>query len=137
MGELFRPRRRPILRLALALGASAFLACAIIVVIWLRTHVVPPDCNDSGTLALVRHSLIGRFQLPASLTIENIETHAGGYLAFRFSCEADLRGIDPKTLPPGTPIPGSVYYTSRLTQGGQQHEVTVNIQPLLKLEKVQ
>jgi hypothetical protein len=30
-----------------------------------------------------------------------------------------------------------VYYVSRLTDGGQRHEVTVSIQPLLILEKVQ
>jgi hypothetical protein len=106
-------------------------------VIWLRIHVVPPDCHDPDTLALVRRSLTGRFGLPASVTIENIETHAGGYLAFRFACEADLRGIDPKELPAGAAIPGSVYYTSRLAEGGERHVVTVNVQPLLKLEKVQ
>ena len=42
-----------------------------------------------------------------------------------------------RTLPPGSPVPGSVYYVSRLTDGGRRHEVTVSIQPLLKLEKVQ
>jgi hypothetical protein len=30
-----------------------------------------------------------------------------------------------------------VYYVSRLTDRGRRHEVTVSIQPLLKLEKVQ
>ena len=106
-------------------------------VIWLRIHVVPPDCEDPATLALVRSSLTGRFKLPASVTVDNIQTHAGGYVAFRFACEADLGGIDPNALPPGSPVPGSVYYVSRLTDGGRRHEVTVSIQPLLKLEKVQ
>ncbi len=137
MSELFRPRRRPVLRLALTLGAALFVAVAGLTVIWLRTHVVPPDCSDPDTLSLVRRSLTQRFTLPASVTIENIETHAGGYLAFRFACEADLGGIDPHDLPPGTPIPGAVYYTSRLTEGGQRHGVSVSIQPLLKLERVQ
>jgi hypothetical protein len=81
MSELFRPRRRPLLRLALALGAFAILATGATAVIWLRIHVVPPDCEDPETLALVRQSLTGRFGLPASVSIENIETHAGGYVA--------------------------------------------------------
>ena len=134
---LFRPRRRPLLRLTLALGACAVAVFAIVVVIWLRIHVVPPDCEDPETLALVRSSLTGRFKVPASVTIENIQTHAGGYLAFRFACEADLRGIDSNDLPPGTVVPGSVTYTSRLREGGRRHEVSVSIVPLLKLERVQ
>lgn len=113
------------------------MAFAIVTVIWLRVHVVPPDCQDPETLALVRSSLTGRFRLPASVTIDNVVTRAGGYVAFRFACEADLHGIDPGALPPGAPVPGSVYYVSRLTDRGRRHEVTVSIQPLLKLEKVQ
>ena len=134
---LFRPRRRPLLRLAFTLAVCIVLLTATVAVIWLRTYVVPPDCEAADTLALVRRSLTGRFNLPASLRIENIQTHAGGYLAFRFACEADLRGIDPHDLPPDTAVPGSVTYVSRLTDGGQRHEVTVSIQPLLKLERVQ
>ena len=137
MSELFRPRRRPVLRLALALGATAIVVFAIATVIWLRIHVVPPDCEDPETLALVRRSLTVRFGLPASVSIEDIETHAGGYVAFRFACKADLRDIDPNELAPGSPVPGSVYYVNRLTNGGRRHEVTVSIQPLLKMEKVQ
>ena len=93
--------------------------------------------TEHATLALVRQSLIGRFRIPPSVSIENIETHAGGYLAFRFACEADLRNIDPNDLPPGTAVPGKVYYVSRLTPDHQRHEVTVRIFPLLKMEKVQ
>ncbi len=137
MTDVFRPRRRPVLRLVLACVAIAAVTFAGLTVIWVRIHVVPPGCSDPQTLALVRQSLTGRFGLPASVTIENVETHAGGYLAFRFACEADLRGVDPHDLPGGAPIPGSVYYTSRLTDGGRRHQVTVSIQPLLKLEKVQ
>ena len=70
-------------------------------VVWLRIHVVPPDCPDPATLALVRRSLTGHFKLPASVTIEHIETHAGGYVAFRFACEADLHGIDPNDAAAG------------------------------------
>jgi hypothetical protein len=137
LSELFRPRRRPLLRLTLTLGACTIVIGATAIVVWLRTNVVPPDCRDPATLALVRRSLTGRFALPTTVTIENIETLAGGYVAFRFACEADLRGFDPKDLTPGSPVPGSVYYVSRLRDGGRRHEVTVSIQPLLKLERVQ
>ena len=58
-------------------------------------------------------------------------------LAFRFVCEAQLAGFDPNALPPGTPVPGSVHYISRLTPDRQRHEVTVSIQPLLIWEQVQ
>ena len=125
------------MRLAVALGVGALLAGAAVAVIWLRLYVVPPDCEDARTLALVRRSLIERYKLPAGLMIEDIQTHAGGFVAFRFACEADLHGIDPNDLAPGTPVPGSVYYVSRLTDSGRRHEVSVRIYPLLKLEKVQ
>ena len=136
-GAVFRPRRRPLLRLSLVLGGCLFVAGATAIVIWLRIHVVPPDCEDPATLALVRRSLTGRVRLPASVAIDHVETHAGGYVAFRFACQADLHGIDPSDLAPGSPVPGSVYYVSRLRDGGRRHEVTVSILPLLKLEKVQ
>jgi hypothetical protein len=126
-----------LLRVALALGAGSVVVFAMLAVVWLRLYVVPPDCHDRETLTLVRQSLTGRFKLPASVTIDNIETHAGGYLAFRFACEADLRGIDPDALPPGTPVPGTVYYESRLSDGGRRHDVTVRVQPLLVLRRVQ
>ena len=134
---LFRPRRRPWLRFTLAFATLAIVALATGIAIWLRIYVVPPDCADPETLALVRSSLTGRFKLPASVTIENIETHAGGYLAFRFACEADLGGINRNDLPPGTPIPGKVYYVSRLTHGGTRHDVSVRIYPLLIFQLVQ
>jgi hypothetical protein len=120
-----------------ALAACTILILATVSMIWLRTRVVPPDCEDPATLALVRQSLTRRFKLPGSLTIENIRTRAGGYVAFRFACEADLRRIDPHDLPEGTAVPGSVHYISRLTADHERHEVTVSIQPLLKLERVQ
>jgi hypothetical protein len=136
-GEIFRPRKRLALRITAVVGISAVLLSAAGLAIYLRTHVVPPDCEDPDTLALVRQSLLDHFKLPPGVTIADIETHSGGYLAFRFTCEASLSGIEPRDLPPGTPIPGSVYYVSRLTDGGKRHEVTVRIYPLLKLEKVQ
>jgi hypothetical protein len=125
------------LRLALGLVASAVLVFATGCVILLRTHVVPPDCDDPGTLALVRQSLTGRFRLPASVTIENIRTLAGGYVAFRFVCEASLGGIDRRALPDGSPIPGSVHYVSQLMADRRTQEVTVSIQPVLIWERVQ
>ncbi len=105
--------------------------------IWLRTHIVPPNCSDPETLALVRRSLTGRFKLPPSVTIEAIQTLAGGYVAFRFVCEASLGGIDPRDLTPGTDVPGTVHYVSRLTADRQGHEVSVSIQPLLIWERMQ
>ena len=134
---LFRARRRPVLRLVLALAACAVMASVAVIVTWLRTHVVPPDCEDPMTLALVHRRLTDRFKLPSGVTLDNIRTHAGGYLAFRFACEAELHGINPDDLPPGTPIPGSVYYVSQLTADGMRQEVSVRIYPLLTLERVQ
>jgi hypothetical protein len=137
MSELFRPRRRPVLRWTLALGACAIAVIATASVVWLRVHVVPPDCQDPRTLALVRKSLTGRFGLPQSVTIETIQTLAGGYVGFRFVCEANLGGIDRHALAPGTDIPGTVHYVSRLTADGRGHEVSVSIQPVLIWERVQ
>ena len=125
------------LRLALALAAFVVFVFTTGCVIWLRMHVVPPDCEDPGTLALVRKSLTGRFKLPPSVSIENIQTVAGGYVAFRFVCEASLGGIDRNLLPEGSAIPGSVRYVSQLTGDRRTHEVTVSIQPLLIWERVQ
>jgi hypothetical protein len=126
-----------VLRLVLGLAASVLLLFMSCCVVWLRTHVVPPDCDDPDTLALVRQSLTGRFGVPASVTIENIRTIAGGYVAFRFVCEASLGGIDRCALPEGSAMPGSVRYDSQLTADRQTHEVTVSIQPLLIWERVQ
>lgn len=106
-------------------------------VVWLRTHIVPPDCSDPDTLALVRRSLTGRFKLPPSVTIENIQTLAGGYIGFRFVCEASLGGIDRNALPPSSDVPGIVHYVSRLTADHQSHEVSVSVQPLLIWERMQ
>ncbi|HXA22247.1 MAG TPA: hypothetical protein VNW90_08100 [Acetobacteraceae bacterium] len=125
--------------LRLALGLAAFVAFVFTTgcVIWLRIHIVPPDCEDPDTLALVRKSLTGRFKLPGNVTIENIQTVAGGYVAFRFVCEAGLGGIDRNALPEGSAIPGSVRYVSQLTGDRRTHEVTVSIQPVLIWERVQ
>ena len=135
--DLFRPRRRPVLRLALALTGATLILCTAAIVAWLRINVVPPDCSDPRTLALVRQSLLNHFKLPPAVTIDDITTLAGGYVAFRFACQATLGNIDRNALPPGTPIPGFVYYISRLTPDHQSHEVSVRIQPLLIMEKVE
>jgi hypothetical protein len=125
------------LRLALAFSAAAVLAFAAAWVVWLRTHVVPPNCEDSATLAQVRQGLTNHFALPAAISIEHIRMLAGGYVAFRFVCEADIAGIDRNSLPPGTPVPGMVQYTSQLTNGHSRHEVTVSIEPRIRWERVQ
>ncbi len=135
--DLFRPRRRPLLRVILTFAAAAIILLTTGIVVWLRINVVPPDCSDPRTLALVRASLLNRFKLPAGVTMENIRTLAGGYVAFRFSCQATLDNIDRTALPPGTPIPGFVYYISRLTPDHQRHVVTVRIEPLLIMERVE
>ena len=125
-----RPRTRPMLRLALALIALAILAFAAGVVAWMRYNIVPPDCTDPRTLALVRQSLTGHFHLPADTGIQNIQTRAGGYAAFRFVCEAQL-DVNRDELPPNTPVPGSVHFTSQLSDDRQRHDVRVSIEPLL------
>ena len=108
---------------ALVLGVFAGVAVHV------RRHVVPPGCRDPRTLALVQKSLTGRFHLPASTRIDHIHMIAGGWLAFRFECEADIE-IPEAELPPG-PRPGTVHYVSQLTNGGTRHEVTVSIAPLM------
>lgn len=114
----------------------ASLAGAAGAAVWLRIAVVPPDCADPATLAAVRRNLVD-LGLPDTLTIGAIHTRSGGYLAFRFACEADLENIDAGLLPPGTPVPRSATYVSRLTHPDGAHEVTVSIRPLLRLERVQ
>ncbi len=118
------------------------LLCTLLVLVafgfvarYIRTHVVPPDCRDPRTLAIVRSSLKDRFHLPDSTQVSNIQMRAGGWLAFRFVCVADL-DIPEADLPPG-PRPGYVHYISRLTNNGTRHEVTVTISPLLTWVPVQ
>lgn len=97
----------------------------------------PPDCNDPRTLALVRQTLVTQHHLPSGTTVAYIRTIAGGFLAMRFVCQSEVTGFDPHALPPGTPVPGWVRYTSQLTPDGRQLEVTVKVQPLLEWKLVQ
>ena len=122
---------------AIALAVIAILAAALTwSALYFRARV-PPNCTDPRTLALVRQILSDRYHLPIAIRLENIRTTAGGFLALRFVCEADLAGIDPHDLPAGMPIPGQAHFISRLTSGHSRHEVFVTIEPLLLWEKAQ
>jgi hypothetical protein len=115
---------------------AVFLAVLAGTAAWFRARV-PPDCADPRTVALVRQSLATTFHLPSRTTLAGIRTIAGGLLALRFVCEADLAGLVPQDFPPGTPLPGQVRYTSRLTPDRARHEVSVSVAPLLIWEKAQ
>ena len=105
------------------------LGVAAGVIVHIRRHVVPPDCRDPRTLALVQHSLTDHFHLPTSTRVDHIRMLAGGWLAFRFVCQADLE-VDLAELPPG-PRPGFVEYTSELNASGKAQDVTVAVAPLM------
>lgn len=105
--------------------------------VYYHRTITPPGCADPRTLALVHDSLITTFKLPDSTRLTDIRTVAGGYLAFRFVCEAEPTGFDRRALPPGSTIPGTVHYISRLTDGGKRHVVTVRVTPLLIMKQVQ
>lgn len=109
-----------------AVGASA---------LWFRARL-PPDCSDPRTIALVRQSLVARSHLSPGTTLEDIRTIAGSFLAMRFVCVAEVVGFDPHALPPGTPIPGQVRYTSQLSADRSRQEVTVQLEPMLMWEQV-
>lgn len=116
--------------------ATLLLGATTAVVVHVRRDVVPPGCRDPQTLALVHSTLTDRFHLPPSVYLSHIEMMAGGPLAFRFVCQADLE-VDPALLRPGRPRPGFVHYTSQLTEKGHRQEVTVQIEPLMIWEQVQ
>ncbi len=120
---------------AIIFGCLVILSAALAAsAAWFRARL-PPACTDPRTIALVRQSLTTRYQLPPGATLDDIRTVAGGWLALRFVCTADLAGFDPHTLPQGMPLPGSVRYTSQLTPDRSRHEVTVELQPSLIWEK--
>lgn len=119
------------MRLALGVAVCVVLLTTASVVTWLRLNVVPPDCEDPRTIALVMQSLTQHFKLPGELSLDNIRTLAGGYVAFRFVCEAGILGVDRDALPPGSDVPGIVHYVSRLTPDHQRHQVSVGVRPIL------
>ena len=123
---------KPVIFFTIALLLSAVGAT----VLWFHARL-PPNCTDPGTIALVRHSLIAHDHLPSTTTLEDIRTVAGGPIALRFVCQAEVGGFDPHRLPPGMPIPGTAHYTSQLTPDRHRHEVTVDLEPLLKWVRVQ
>lgn len=121
--------------MGLALAGLVLLGVAAVVV-HVRRTVVPPGCRDPQVLAIVRRALTGNYHLPETVRIENVSVEAGGPLAFRFVCAADLGGLSHVLLPPG-PRPGSVRYVTRLTGPGRRLQVTVRLQPLLEWAPVQ
>lgn len=125
-------RRRAIVLAGLLVVAAGTAA----VVVHVRRTVVPPGCRDAQVLAIVRHALVARFHLPATVRLEAIRVRAGGPLAFRFVCTADLGGLRGADLPPG-PRAGSVRYTTRLTGAARRLEVSVRVVPLLNWVPVQ
>jgi hypothetical protein len=114
-------------------AVSALLAWTAV---YYHRTITPPDCTDPRTLALVHTSLTEHYKLPDTTRLQGIRTVAGSYFAFRYVCDAQLTGFDPKALPPGTTIPGAVRYVSHLTDNGRRHEVTVRIAPIMVLEQV-
>jgi hypothetical protein len=122
---------------AILLGSLAVLLAAVAAsAAWFHSRL-PPGCADPRTVALVRQSLTAHYRLPAATTLDNVRTVAGGWMALRFVCTADLTGFDPHELPQGMPLPGQVHYISRLTPDQRRHEVTVELQPLLIWEHAQ
>ncbi len=105
--------------LALAALATAIGLGALIV--HLRLHVVPPGCGDPRTLARVAP------HVPEGEHIARHRTLAGGPLAFRFVCEADLEGERALVA----------HYVSRLNPADGHHEVTVSISPVLSWQRVE
>jgi hypothetical protein len=102
-------------RLAFAATALVLAGGSAAIAVHLRLHVVPPGCDDSRTLAHV----VAR--LPDGERIARIRVLAGGPLAFRFVCEADLDG--PRAL--------TARYTSQLIAPDARHQVVVSISPVL------
>jgi len=123
-------------------GKALLLALAVMLLVALGGFAAwfhagePPGCSDPRTLAMVHESFV-RHHLPPSTQMVAIQTRAGGPLALRFVCQAQLVGIHRMDLPPDTPVPGEIIYTSELTDHRTRHEVTVRIEPLLRWEKAQ
>jgi hypothetical protein len=82
--------------------------------------IVPPSCSDPRTLAQLAT------RLPDGERVARVHVIAGGPLAFRFVCEADLDGARALTA----------RYTSQLVDPGARHQVTVAISPVLVFVQV-
>jgi hypothetical protein len=108
-------------RLALAAAALALAGGSAALAVHLHRTIVPPGCHDPRTLA----QLAAR--LPRGERIARVRVIAGGPLAFRFVCEADLEGTRALTA----------HYTSQLADPGARHEVVVAISPVLVFVRVQ
>ncbi len=108
-------------RLALGIAALALAGGSTAIAVHLRRHVVPPGCDEPRTLAQLAP------YLPDGERIARIHLIAGGPLAFRFVCEADLDG--PRAL--------TARYTSQLIAPDARHQVTVAISPVLVWAQVQ
>ncbi len=117
-------------RLGMLLAGAVLLAAIGAIIVHVRRTVVPPGCRNPRVLAIVRQALRDHFRLPPTVRIENINMSAGGPLAFRFVCSADLGGLRHAPLPPG-PRPGSVHYVTSLVGPDRRLSVTVRILPLL------
>jgi len=124
------------LKWAVLAAVGVVIAVIAAVIVHVRRDVVPPGCHDPRTLTLVHSVLTDRFHLPPSVYLSHIETEAGGPLAFRFVCQADVE-VDPALLQPGRPRPGFAHYTSEFTAKDHRQEVTVQIEPLMIWEQVQ
>lgn len=102
------------------IGLSALVCAGALagVVVHVRRDVVPPGCTDPRTLEQVM------LRLPPQAKLERIKVIAGGPLAFRFVCEADMGA-------------STVHYTSQFTPDHSRQLVTVSVTPVLIWMRVQ
>jgi hypothetical protein len=108
-------------RLTLAAAGLTLAGGSAALAVHLRRTVVPPGCDDPRTLARLA------LRLPDGERVARTRVIAGGPLAFRFVCEADLDGARALTA----------RYTSQLVDPGARHQVTVAISPVLVWMQVQ
>lgn len=107
-------------------GTAAMLGTLGFVVVWMYGRR-PPDCSDQRTLALVQHQL-GRIFGQPTPGLVNIAMVAGGPIALRFVCTADL--ARQLRLPNGVAV-DSIHYTSTFVPDSRVQQVTVQVRPLL------
>lgn len=104
----------PLIGLFALLSAGALAG----IIVHVRRDVVPPSCTDPRTLKQVM------LRLPPQAKLERIRVIAGGPLAFRFVCEADMGA-------------NTVHYTSQFTPDHSRQLVTVSVTPVLIWMRVQ